>query len=293
MLRLAMRIACVLLLTSAALADYPADRDAALKLVRAGKHADALARFVALADAAADPLQKSDALSQASACAQTLKQSQQAMDLARQIPLPEMSTVVQMRVLAGERAHQALLTQFKDEDLSKWPEALAGEAHYLRGLSYHKLGQGPAAEQELAAAVQLMGEGMARGQAGLTRAANFQNLLKDAAQARQAYADLQQIEAKRDRSGWLYFTAVIGEAGILRQQGQFDDALAVLNRIDLQSRSPGYWTAQLCIAHAELLLARGLKEQALTMLRQALEASNQDFQKAAIQKRLDELAATP
>ncbi len=293
MLRLATRIACVLLLTGTALADYPADREEAMKLVRAGKHEQALAQLVALADAAADPLQKSDALSQASACAQALKQSQQAMDLAKQIPLPALSRLVQMRVLSGDRAYPALLAQFKDEDLSKWPEDQAGEAHYLRGLSYHKLRQGAAAEQELAQAVRLMGEGLTRSQAGLTRAENLQILLKDLDGARQAYAWLQQIEARRDRFGWLYFTAVIGEAGILRQQGQFDDALAVLNRVDVETRSPGYWTAQLRVAHAELLLARGQKEQARTMLRQALEASNQDFQQAAIQKQLDQLAATP
>lgn len=293
MSKAAMILACICLLATTAWADFPTDRAAALKLVREGKHDEALTRFVALADAATDPQQKSEALAQAADCALKLKQPQQAMELARKIPLPERSKLVQMRVLIDGRGYDALLSQFKDEDLSTWPEALAGEAHYMRGVAYAKKEQGEAAEKEFDSALKLLGEGQVRGQAALARAENYRKLLKDIDKARQAYADLQQIEIKRDRFGWLYMSGVIGEAEILRQQGKLDDALAVLNRVNLAELKSGYWGAQLYVAHAELLIARGQKTEAAAMLRQALERSTQDFQKTAIQKQLDQLSVAP
>jgi len=55
------------------MADYVADRDAAMKLVWAGKHEEALAAFARMAASAKSDVQKSDALAQAVLCAISLK----------------------------------------------------------------------------------------------------------------------------------------------------------------------------------------------------------------------------
>ena len=56
--------------TACASADYIADREAAVKLVEAGKHEEALAAFTKMGAGDVTDFQKSDALEQAAACAQ-------------------------------------------------------------------------------------------------------------------------------------------------------------------------------------------------------------------------------
>ena len=77
-------------------ADYLSDRKAAMELVQAGKHEDALSAFLKMADNTASHVQKSDALEQAAMRAQSLKRCDQALELARRIPLVPAAKTVQM-----------------------------------------------------------------------------------------------------------------------------------------------------------------------------------------------------
>ena len=123
-------------------ADYIADRSAAMELVRGRQYEEAMAAFAEMAEATTNERQKSDAFEQAAMCAHRLKQYDQAMELARRIPLAPTSKTVQMRLMLENGKARELILTFKDEDIGSWPEKEAGEAFCCRGRAYHKVKNG-------------------------------------------------------------------------------------------------------------------------------------------------------
>jgi len=86
-------LAVVLACSAPVCADYIADRKAAMDLVKAGKNEEAMTAFIEMAETTTNAAQESDALEQAAMCAHRQKEHDQAMQLARQIPLVPMSAL--------------------------------------------------------------------------------------------------------------------------------------------------------------------------------------------------------
>jgi len=152
-------------------AEWPYDRawaekfvqacDAADALAAAGKDAQALAAWFEMAEnmPMCDRL-KADLLEKASFCAQRLGNDDQAMELAKRIPLEPIAIRRQMQLLIKQEKYAALLEAFTEKNMGGqdvgsfvYPERedLLNDLHYYRSIAYRETGDLEAAEKDLLA----------------------------------------------------------------------------------------------------------------------------------------------
>ena len=276
----------VLSLAAAALADYPADRKAAVELMTAGKNEEALAAFLKLADSAAGDAQKSDALEQAATLAGRMRRYEQGVEIAKKIPLQPVSKSARMQVMLWNGKYEELVAAFKAEDFSAWPEKSAGPAYFCRGRAYITLRDGKAAEADMKKAVETLGEGETSNEARLLLGDIYRDLLQDDALALAAY---NENVAKAPKFGWIQMTSVTSASGILARQKKFDEALAVMKDYD-PGRMNGVWKYSFLLAYAEVYAAQGRKAEAVAKLNEGLAAKDlAAWQKPMFEKKLKEL----
>lgn len=287
MLKRIIALAVVLSCSAVVLADYPADRQAALELVKAGKDAEALAAFTKMADATALEGQKSDALEQAALCANRLKKYDEAVELAKRITPIQMSKAVQMCLMQENRKYDELIAAFKGEDISNWPDKAAGLAGCCRGRAYMLARDGKAAEADLKKAVETLGEGYVRDETRLLLGETYATLLNDDAQALATFTD--GIAKSQDAYGWIRLTCITSSSGILARQKKFGEALAILGKVD-SSAMKGVWKYNFILAYADVYAAQGQKAEAIAKLNEGLAGKDvAEWQKPMFEQRLKAL----
>ena len=268
-------------------ADYVADRKAAVALVFAGKQQEALAAFIKMAEGPASDFQRSDALEQAVLCANCLKQYDQAMELAKKIPLQPVSKTCQIRILMEQRKWQEVIDRFKDEDIDRWPEDVAANAFHCRGNAYYNLKDGKGAEKDLTKAAELLTEENAKGLALNALGDTYQHLLKEDNLAIETYR-----RAYKNAALYKQCQAAISCAAIFKRQGKLDEALQELNTIDMNKVQAGYWRAAMLAAFGDVLAKQGNKAEAIAKYTEALQLQDlHPAQKAAYEKELKQLQA--
>ena len=252
-------------------ADYLETRRAAFELMAQREYAETLTAFTAMAEGDVTDFQESDALEQAAVCARALKRFDLAMELAGRIPIDAVAKTVRMRNLLAMRKPKELVGHFKDEDMITWPFWKAGEGFYLRGRAFADTGAGREAEADLAKALEFTTDNRVRLDVWLALGANRENNLKNAAAALEAY---QQIAgASRNNGSATYYRGVQGAARILRKNGKFDDALAILQKVDV-AKLRGYWHGSMLVALGDTLTAAGREDEALAAYREVLTDEN-------------------
>jgi tetratricopeptide (TPR) repeat protein len=240
----------------------------AFNLMRGGEEENALAAYRTLADGSQiTDFQKSTALAEAAHCARRLKDLEQANELADMIPLETVRKTVQMENLLAEREIGGLLERFGDEDFSAWPFWQIGAAAFARARAYIAARAGEKAEADLQMALEFTSDARTRIQIQLNLGKNREENLKNDAAALEAYQQIAGLQ--RNTGSAEYFRGVVGAARILTKQGQFEEALAVLERVDAENLR-GYWRGALLLALGEALEAAGRKEDALVAFRKVL-----------------------
>ncbi len=246
---------------AAAEPNYLDARAAAAKL----KSEEALSAFISLADGPFSDAQKADALERASALALEQKQYDQALELAKKITVPAISKAVRMRVMSARREWEALIVQFKDENIDGWwPDYLNSEAFLNRGLAYAARGDGTNAVADLRKAADTTRNDSTRGFALNTMGNAYCGLLKEDARAIAAYR-----ETYRTRNDYKRSTAAIAVAEILARQNKFDEALAELRANDLDKVVHPGRRGSLLAASGDILVKQGNKAEAIAKYREA------------------------
>ena len=271
--------------------DYLSDRKAALALVQAGSNTAALAAFTNMAASASSELQKSDALAQAFWCADRLKQYDQALELAKTIPLQAIAKNCLMTRLYEHGKFSELSADFKMEDIERWPMSVRGMAFFIRGKAFIQLKDGPAAAADLKRAAEYSRDPCTRGHALVQLGDTCRDLLKDDQKALAAYAEtIQKVPAVNGSYYDAYF-ALLSAVDILRKQGKYDEALDMLGKIDLKELAAyGCWVTTFCCAYGETLAGQGKKAEAIAKFNEALGAKGATAaQKTACEKRIKEL----
>lgn len=258
--------------------DYAADRKAALELVAAKQHEQALASFLALGATAQNDYQRSDAYEQAALCALALRRPEEAFRLAEKIPSRPHAIAVRMRLMAELRQWQQIVDTFKDQDLSRWPRSAAGEAFYLHGLACRQLNDLETARQSLAEAARLR-----------TRTDVFFELAKVCTELRRdveamdAWLSVQRMLG--GVGGWQFYTSIAERAGILLRNGMNDCAL---RELDKAKGAAGYWLVQCLKLRGAALAAMDRKAEAKAVYEEALKTNGiLDIQKKEIKEALD------
>ncbi len=133
-------------------------------LRQAGKESEALAAFEAAADGPMDNRLKAELLDEASRCAQSLGNYDQAMALAKKIPVESLSDRRQMALLIAEKKYNELLDKYADAKMggrafySHWvfpeTEHPLGDMYYYRAIAEAETGDLTAAEADLKVMVE-------------------------------------------------------------------------------------------------------------------------------------------
>ena len=97
---------------------------------------------------------------------------------------------------------------------------------------------------------------------------NRETNLKDDDAALEAYR--QNFESKKGIGAADEFRSLQGAARILTRRGKFDEALAVLNRADIEKQK-GYWRHAMLLSLGETRSAAGRKGEALKAYRRVIE----------------------
>ncbi len=246
-------------------ADYITDRQAAMTLLKEGKHEEALAVWVNLAEAADTPKQKSDAYEQAALCAQVLKQQERAFELAKLIPISPLAKNCEMRLLENQREWQKIIDTFKDENIDTWPEGIRADAYARRGYSYYVLKHGKEAAHDFEQAVpyytDLNSLGHCLNQLGDT----YQFLLKDEDKALATYRRTYD-------AGNIYkiCQASMSIADILQQRKEYAAALEAMNQVDMVQVEAPHWRGRMLCAMGQVLAKLGKKAEAQAKYKEAL-----------------------
>ncbi|OGV66468.1 MAG: hypothetical protein A2283_05330 [Lentisphaerae bacterium RIFOXYA12_FULL_48_11] len=268
------------------MADYVAERKAAMTLIVTGKYQEAIAAFVKMAENQVSDFQKSDALDQASQCAINLKQYDQAMDLAKKVPLQSVSKTCQMRILTAERKWQKIVDIFGNETIENWPDEVSAAAFHYRGMAFYNLKDGQRAEKDLRKAVELLTGEHTRGLALIALGDTYQHLLEN---------DELAIKSYRRAYGTAFYKecqAVISVTGILQRQKKTDAAVMELGRIDMNKVQAGYWRIAMLQAWGRVLSGQGKKPEAIAKYKEALGVGDiSSGQKSALEQAVKDLQA--
>jgi len=232
------------------------------------KHEAALAAYVKLAeDGGVNEFQKSDALRRAAEYARRLDDFERAEALADRIPIDAVAKTVRMQNLLEMRKPGALIEKYESDDITAWPFWIAGEAWLARGRASYETDDGRSAEQDLVRAEPLIADDLTRAGLLLTMGRNREEHLKDADGALAAFRRIADMPGHRGNA--TYFRGVIETARLLRRKKQFDEALAVLNRVDIDGQR-GYWHGALLLALGQTLEAAGQTDDARAAYRKIL-----------------------
>lgn len=248
--------------------DYLIGSRAATDLARARKLDEALAAFVTLA-AGEDvtDFQKADALEHAVGCARGLKNFARADELTEQIPIEAVAKVARMENLLARRQVDAVVKQFGTEDLSEWPFWQVGAGAFARAKAYVAAKAGERADADLRTALAYTSDIRLRTSILATMGSNRETNLKDDDAALAAYR--QNVESERKIGAADEFRSVQGAARILTRKGKFEEALAMLGRVNIEKQK-GFWRHALLLSLGETLSAADRKGEALAAYRKVM-----------------------
>jgi tetratricopeptide (TPR) repeat protein len=261
--------------------DYLIASRAAAKLMSDRKCAEAMTAYAALAqDDNATDLQKSDALQRAATCARSLKEFDRAEEVASQIPIEAVAKAVRMENLLGQHEADAVIGQFGGEDFDQWPFWQIGAGAFARGRAYHAAKIGDKADADLLLALQFTSDSRTRTSILRTMGFNRERVLEDDDAALETYREI--TGQTRNTGSAEYYYGVQGAARILTRRGEFDEALGILNLVDIEKLS-GSWRGSMLLARGQTLAAAGRKDEALEAYRAVLadEAALKAHQEAA------------
>jgi tetratricopeptide (TPR) repeat protein len=229
-----------------------------------GKRAESLAAYTAAAAGKFTDVQKAHALEHAAAQARGLGQFDAAADLAARIPIDAVKKTALMQGLLDQYKAPKVIEQFGQEEIGAWPFWKAGDGYAARGRAFAIVKAGREAETDLTHALEYTSDSRARESIRLALGNNREVNLKDDVGALSAYREI--IDSAKQLGSADEFNAVQAIARILTKQGKFDEALAALQRADVEKLA-GVWRGTLLIARGDTLRAAGRKDEALALFK--------------------------
>ena len=268
--------------------DFLTDFRAAAELTRTRKHAEALAAFLAIADAgdrepALTDEQRASVLEQATASARALGDFAKAEEIAARIPVEAVRKTARLQSLLAQYQSAKIVAEFQNEDFAAWPYWKRGEGLFLRGRASAVMKDGEGAVADYTRSLPLLGDPRMRQSLNLALGQALELLKNDDAAAlpvyRAVYGDAATVGGA-DELG-----AVQAVARILTRQLQTDAALAELARIDT-AKIGGTWRHSTLLARADAHAAAGRKAEAISLCREVLAdpAAEKRHQEAGTKK---------
>jgi len=260
-------LAALLSLPAMAEPHFIAERQEGLKLVQSAKHAEAAAFFVKLADTAAKPEQKGDALRHAAMATARNKQIDEALLLAQRIPLKPDADFAKVQIYLEARKWAEALKASEMLDAATWPDSLIYPTLMARARARSALGETAAAEDDALLAIKHTISLNNQATAWHLIAQNAQRTGKDGSKALEAYAEMIRIRP----SGGALQRALSERARLLASLGKHDAALADLAELDKNTRNDPHWICTALMGYGEVHRDKGDKTKALQSFQQAAQ----------------------
>jgi tetratricopeptide (TPR) repeat protein len=244
---------------------FIAERQEGLKLVQGGKHAEAAAFFVKLAETAAKPEQKGDALRQAAIATARNKQIEAALLLAERIPLKPDADFTKVQIFSEARKWAEVLKATEMLDAATWPDGLVYHTLMARARARSALGEVAAAESDALQAVKHTISLNNQAAAWHLIAQYAQRDGNDSRKALEAYAEM--IRLRPSGGGWQ--RALSERARLHSSLGKHDAALADLAELDKNTRNDPHWICTALMGYGEVHRDMGDKAKAGQSFQQA------------------------
>lgn len=244
---------------------FIAERQEGLKLVQGGKHAEAAAFFVKLAETARKPEQKADALRHAALATARNKDLEAALLLADKIPLKPDADFAKVQIYLETRKWAELLMAAKNLDTAAWPDALIYPTLMARARAHSALGEIAVAETVAKEAIQHTISLNNQAAAWHLIAQNAQRSGQNQAKALDAYAEMIRLQP----TGGSLQRALSERARLLSSLGKHDAALADLAELDKNTRNDPHWICTALMGYGEVYRNMGDKAKARQSFEQA------------------------
>ena len=244
---------------------FIAERQEGLKLVQSGKHAEAAAFFVKLAETALKPEQKADALSHAALATARNKKIDEALVLAERIPLKPEFHFAKIQIFLEARKWAEVLKATEMLDAATWPDGLVYPTLMARARARSALGETAAAESDALLAIKHTISLNNQAAAWHLIAQNAQRTGKDGGKALEAYTEMIRIRP----SGGALQRALSERARLLSSLGKHDAALADLAELDKNTRNDPHWICTALMGYGEVHRDMGDKARARQSFEQA------------------------
>jgi len=188
----------------------------------------------------------------------------------------EPATFEQLKELAAERKWSDIVAILNEKDLTSVAGAMgepADRLYMLRGRANGALKLGPEAEADYRAAIELVPNSA---EYWYSLGLNYRDNLTNPSAALEAFQhaiDMSLQGGSGSRMGWMLVSLEIDAAGVLCDEGKYDEALSMLSPYDeaMMARMAPVWQVNVLRALGKIYLAQGREQEALDCFQQALE----------------------
>jgi len=187
----------------------------------------------------------------------------------------EPATYKQLKELAAERKWSDIVANLNEKDLTAAAGAMGQPAdvlYALRGRANWALKRGPEAEADYRAAIELV---PTSAEYWAALGTNYRDTLKNPSAALEAFKKAIDISLQGggNRMGYMPVSVEIDAAGLLCDEGKYDEALSMLSPYDeaMLARMAPVWKVNALRALGKIYLAQGREQEALDCFQKALE----------------------
>lgn len=272
------------------------------------EYKEAFEAFGGLTAAAPNARGRAESVSMAARTLGYLGQYEQALEMAQSIAeialeapaghlARPLAVYTQMEIMAANRKVAEIAAAFADEDIGTWPDRINYLGYYHRGVGHTAAGNRDAAIADLERCAELAGSDRWIELEAFNRVGALYRAISDDENALASYRKaLAVFDAQPERKGrWLYPQAILGVAEILRDRGEYDQALVTLGACgdpDAEARTGDWWFLIIELL-GDIHAARGDRERALARYRAAAAIETHGAWLKRVCKKIDTLVASP
>jgi len=251
---------------------YKTKWNAAYKLYRAKKYAEAIPAFVKLAEGTTNQGNKYNCYIQAAYSARNLKKYDEAVALTKkagQIKNPYVygAKTRELDFMYSGRKYKEITETITADEIMEWPKYYRGSAFNYLGLAQYNLKNGKDAEKTFKLMYESAETGDHKGIALMRSGHNYRHRLKNIEKAVEAYNKVIEISKLHPNYKSETYDAL---ASILISQKKNDEALVEYDKLFAIKKISPYWKGRSLYNKGNLLVKMGKKEEAVKCYKQSL-----------------------
>jgi tetratricopeptide (TPR) repeat protein len=251
--------------------DYKAKYNAAYKLYRSKKYAEAIPAFTKLAEETTYPSNKFSCYIHAGYSARNLKKYDEAIAFAKKASKVKNPYVYDGKTriidfMYNGKKYKEITETITADEILEWPKYYRANVLNLLGLAQYNLKNGEDAEKTFEIMYKNAETDSYKGLALMRSGHNYRHRLKNTEKAVEAYN--KAIEVPKASPNYKA-EAYDGLAGLLVNQKKYDEAVAEYDKA-LKLKLSGYWKARSLYGKGNALKSKGDTDDAIKCYKQSI-----------------------